>query len=176
VFALPSDVARPSLTTFRAEKISVFHIFYKWINLAITSTLFCTNVYMSYKFSVGSHWLALYVHCPILALDNVHNVLAIARMIPFTGNVTRAVPQSNSGVEIEEFFDTKTGKNGDDKVLQSAPLPPRELPGSLDKVQYGDEREDFDAIYEDEGECDAGNAVEPEHGTVLMHLLSQVPH
>lgn len=38
---------------------------------------------------------------------------------------------------------------------------------------YGDEHEDFDAICNDCEETDLGN-VQEQHGSVLMHLLSQV--
>lgn len=37
---------------------------------------------------------------------------------------------------------------------------------------YGDENENFDAVYEDTSETDIGNM--QQHGSVLMHLLSQV--
>ncbi|CAJ0954995.1 unnamed protein product, partial [Mesorhabditis belari] len=43
----------------------------------------------------------------------------------------------------------------------------------IDKYDFGDDHEDFDAIYDNAEEHDIGN-VQQEHGSVLVHLLSQV--
>ncbi|CAJ0578082.1 unnamed protein product, partial [Mesorhabditis spiculigera] len=43
----------------------------------------------------------------------------------------------------------------------------------LDKYDFGDDHEDFDEIYDNAEEHDIGN-VQQEHGSVLVHLLSQV--
>lgn len=48
--------------------------------------------------------------------------------------------------------------------------------GSLeeeDSIDFGDSHENFDEIYDNAEEHDIGN-MEHEHGSVLMHLLSQV--
>ncbi|CAD5207877.1 unnamed protein product [Bursaphelenchus okinawaensis] len=42
-----------------------------------------------------------------------------------------------------------------------------------DEPDWGDDNEDFDAIYENTDESELGN-VQQQHGSVLMHLLSQV--
>lgn len=44
---------------------------------------------------------------------------------------------------------------------------------SVQEPDFGDANEDFDAAYEDAEELDVGN-VQQQHGSVLMHLLSQV--
>uniref|UniRef100_A0A0R3RQD6 Oxysterol-binding protein n=1 Tax=Elaeophora elaphi TaxID=1147741 RepID=A0A0R3RQD6_9BILA len=44
---------------------------------------------------------------------------------------------------------------------------------SIQEPDFGDTNEDFDAAYEDTEEFDVGN-VQQQHGSVLMHLLSQV--
>jgi membrane protease subunit (stomatin/prohibitin family) len=38
---------------------------------------------------------------------------------------------------------------------------------------WGDQRENFDAIYDNQNEQDVGD-INKQHGSVLMHLLSQV--
>uniref|UniRef100_A0A0K0DGR9 Oxysterol-binding protein n=1 Tax=Angiostrongylus cantonensis TaxID=6313 RepID=A0A0K0DGR9_ANGCA len=45
--------------------------------------------------------------------------------------------------------------------------------GEPDNFDFGDSHEDFDAIYDNAEEHDVGN-VQQEHGSVLVHLLSQV--
>lgn len=40
---------------------------------------------------------------------------------------------------------------------------------------YNDDNEDFDAIYDDSEEHEVGD-MQQQHGSVLMHLLSQVTH
>ncbi|CAD6189823.1 unnamed protein product [Caenorhabditis auriculariae] len=42
-----------------------------------------------------------------------------------------------------------------------------------ESFDFGDDHEDFDAIYDNPEEHDVGN-VQQEHGSVLMHLISQV--
>lgn len=42
-----------------------------------------------------------------------------------------------------------------------------------ESFDFGDANEDFDAIYDNAEEHDVGN-VQQEHGSVLVHLLSQV--
>ncbi|VDN01872.1 unnamed protein product [Thelazia callipaeda] len=44
---------------------------------------------------------------------------------------------------------------------------------STDEPDFGDDNENFDVIYEDAEEHDVGN-VQQQHGSILMHLLSQV--
>lgn len=42
-----------------------------------------------------------------------------------------------------------------------------------EEPDWGDNNEDFDSIYENTDESDLGD-VQSQHGSVLMHLLSQV--
>ncbi|OZC06616.1 PH domain protein [Onchocerca flexuosa] len=93
-------------------------------------------------------------------------------------------PLSYSSSE-DEFFDAETPS--DDKLSPSDDNsngfenpghsnPSRKNSHSRKKTQepdFGDENEDFDAAYEDKEELDVGN-VQQKHGSVLMHLLSQV--
>jgi hypothetical protein len=47
------------------------------------------------------------------------------------------------------------------------------MEGDENEPDWGDQHEDFDSIYANEHESDLGN-VQQQHGSVLMHLLSQV--
>lgn len=95
-------------------------------------------------------------------------------------------PLSYSSSE-DEFFDAETPS--DEKVMPGKDPDDAEYPGhsnnsgkensyrtrnkSTEEPNYGDENENFDAVYEDTEELDIGN-VQQQHGSVLMHLLSQV--
>lgn len=84
----------------------------------------------------------------------------------------------------EEFFDAESPLEehaakeviGDNEVPKarsiSAEKANRVSLGVLE-ADFGDDDEDFDAIYDDTEESDVGN-VQQQHGSVLMHLLSQV--
>ncbi|VDK46304.1 unnamed protein product [Anisakis simplex] len=77
-------------------------------------------------------------------------------------------PLSYSSSE-EEFFDAESPL---EEVIESENVVNKSK-GSVTGVSYGDEEEDFDALYDDTEETDVGN-VQQQHGSVLMHLLSQV--
>lgn len=91
-------------------------------------------------------------------------------------------PLSYSSSE-DEFFDAETpsddklsidSSNGiDNPGHNSNPGKKNLQKKSIQEPDFGDANEDFDAAYEDTEELDVGN-VQQQHGSVLMHLLSQV--
>lgn len=102
--------------------------------------------------------------------------------------LTRARKRSGEAVEMvaplsysssdEEFFDAVSPLEDEREALPdcieaaeaSSPATKRSISSEPD---YGDADEDFDAIYDDTEESEVGN-VQQQHGSVLMHLLSQV--
>uniref|UniRef100_A0A183HLV2 PH domain-containing protein n=1 Tax=Onchocerca flexuosa TaxID=387005 RepID=A0A183HLV2_9BILA len=98
---------------------------------------------------------------------------------------SQVIPPLSYSSSEDEFFDAETPS--DDKLSPSDDNsngfenpghsnPSRKNSHSRKKTQepdFGDENEDFDAAYEDKEELDVGN-VQQKHGSVLMHLLSQV--
>ncbi|VDM46320.1 unnamed protein product [Toxocara canis] len=96
--------------------------------------------------------------------------------------VEMLAPLSYSSSE-EEFFDAESPLDEnienevvDDRVNEMRSAGSSEtikVARSVSEANYGDDDEDFDAIYDDTEESDVGN-VQQQHGSVLMHLLSQV--
>ncbi|RCN32197.1 hypothetical protein ANCCAN_22010 [Ancylostoma caninum] len=75
----------------------------------------------------------------------------------------------------EEFYDADEELIDLDKTDVTIPDGPmRDMSyEEADSFDFGDAHEDFDAIYDNAEEHDVGN-VQQEHGSVLVHLLSQV--
>uniref|UniRef100_A0A915BG73 Oxysterol-binding protein n=1 Tax=Parascaris univalens TaxID=6257 RepID=A0A915BG73_PARUN len=84
----------------------------------------------------------------------------------------------------EEFFDAESpleeraakeaiGDNEVPKARSSSTEKANRVSLGVLEADFGDDDEDFDAIYDDTEESDVGN-VQQQHGSVLMHLLSQV--
>lgn len=84
----------------------------------------------------------------------------------------------------EEFFDADEGEQDDESdasepsvtdqsVPTTMPNPRKSWESTEVEPDWGDANEDFDAIYEKNEESDLGD-IQQQHGSVLMHLLSQV--
>lgn len=87
-----------------------------------------------------------------------------------------APPLSYSSSE-EEFFDAESTNGDKNESCLHDGCPDEVRAGnskkSVGEPDYGDDGEDFDKVYDDTDEQDVGN-VQQQHGSVLMHLLSQV--
>lgn len=73
----------------------------------------------------------------------------------------------------EELLDLDTVQEEEDSAGKSAPPPVAVSFEEEETFDFGDSHEDFDEIYDNAEEHDIGN-VQQEHGSVLVHLLSQV--
>ncbi|ULU10455.1 hypothetical protein L3Y34_014622 [Caenorhabditis briggsae] len=73
-------------------------------------------------------------------------------------------------IDLDKFENEKSGpESGDSERCTDAGI----MSSDEDGYDFGDSHEDFDEIYNNAEEHDIGN-VQQEHGSVLMHLLSQV--
>ncbi|KAK5968877.1 hypothetical protein GCK32_002787, partial [Trichostrongylus colubriformis] len=85
-------------------------------------------------------------------------------------------PISYSSSDEEEFYDADEElidlDKTDDVAITDGPMRDMSFE-KADNFDFGDSHEDFDEIYDNAEEHDVGN-VQQEHGSVLVHLLSQV--
>ncbi|MFH4974104.1 hypothetical protein AB6A40_000813 [Gnathostoma spinigerum] len=91
------------------------------------------------------------------------------------------VPPVSYSSSDEEFYDAESlsiygspdSKSELDQTIKKLAMNKMALDRSSEEPDFGDDHEDFDAIYDDTEEREVGN-VQEQHGSVLMHLLSQV--